>query len=152
PFDVYALSLWLGTSYTATARQLAATMLADRVTADTWARIPPRAVKRSLVGDLAPDDLRNDVWWLRLGQDVEQVEARPGDRLVLTLDETPATGYSWDFQELSPGLRLLADSYVNNWEPQLVAEMATQHLELDGAMHPRAFVLEVDQDLGMSDH
>ena len=38
PFDVYALSLWLGTSYTATARQLGATRLLSMSQSIQWAR------------------------------------------------------------------------------------------------------------------
>ena len=44
PFDVYALSLWLGTSYTATARQLGATRLLSMSQSIQWAQIPPRNI------------------------------------------------------------------------------------------------------------
>jgi Zn-dependent peptidase ImmA (M78 family) len=64
PYDVYTLSLWLGTSFTATARQLGATRIVPYHVAESWARIPPRTLKLALAGELAPDDLRNDVFWL----------------------------------------------------------------------------------------
>src|SRR5207237_97016 len=83
PYDVYALSLWLGTSYTATARQLGATRLVPYHVAESWARIPPRTMKVALAGELAPDDLRNDVFWLDEKQGSKAgVDVRPGDGLV----------------------------------------------------------------------
>ena len=54
PFDVYALSLWLGTSYTATARQLATTRIIDQATSEQWARVAPAELKQALAGERAP--------------------------------------------------------------------------------------------------
>ncbi|HEV3093806.1 MAG TPA: ImmA/IrrE family metallo-endopeptidase, partial [Solirubrobacteraceae bacterium] len=120
PYDVYALSSWLGTSYTATARQLAAARLVDHALAEGWARIPPNAVKRALAGELAPDGSGHDVWWLDGRRHAGPVEARPGDRLVLLLNENPSTGFSWEFTECPDAIRLLADSYEQDWEPEPV--------------------------------
>ncbi len=150
PYDVYALSLWLGTSYTATARQLATTRLVSRDLAEKWARIPPRTLKLGIAGDYAPDDLRNDVWWLTGNSLREPIEARPGDRLVLMLDETPSTGFSWEFRSLPSELRLLADSYKTHWEPQ--PAMIDVDPDVDGAPHPRCFVLEVSPGLLDGEH
>jgi Zn-dependent peptidase ImmA (M78 family) len=149
PLDVYALSLWLGTSYTATARQLAAVKLVSYEQAEAWARIAPREVKRSLAGDMVPDDLRNDVWWLDARHNRQPVDARPGDRLVITLDETPSSGFSWRFTDQRAELQLLADSYEDDWEPQLAAESAAEQAnDLDGGGHPRSLVLEIDPAAG----
>jgi hypothetical protein len=148
-YDVYALSLWLGTSYTATARQLATTRLVASSVAQGWARIPPRNLKHALAGELVPDDLNNDVWWLDANHNRQPVEARPGDRLVLTLDEIPASGVSWRFTALPDQMRVLADSYEDEWEPQGRIADASDHVandELVGGAHPRSFVLEVDAD------
>jgi Zn-dependent peptidase ImmA (M78 family)/predicted secreted protein len=146
PFDAYALSLWLGTSYTATARQLATTRIIDQATAEQWARIAPARLKQALAGELAPDDLRNDVWWIDARHHEHPVEARPGDRVVLTLPENASTGFSWHFTDLPDGVRLLADSFQGEWEPQLSLEEAEPQAdgELVGAGSQRAFVLEVD--------
>jgi len=152
PYDVYALSLWLGTSYTATALQLATTRIVSYPTAAAWASIPPRTVKRAIAGDLAPDDLRNDVWWLNDGRNQEPIDARPGDRLVLMLDENPSTGYSWEFADLPSELQLLADSYEVDWEPPLAHGFAPIPPELDGTSHPRCFVLEVGRDSHAGEH
>lgn len=154
PFDAYALSLWLGTSYTATARQLATTRVIDQATADQWVRIAPARLKQALAGNLAPDDLRNDVWWLDARHHERSVEARPGDRVVLTLPENASTGFSWHFTALPDGVRLLADSFQGEWEPQLALEEAGPEAdaELVGADSQRAFVLEVDPQAAAGDH
>lgn len=147
PFDVYALSLWLGTSYTATARQLATTRIIDRSVADQWAKIPPARLKQALAGTLVPDDLRNDVWWLDARHHRQPVDARPGDRVVLTLPENVSTGFSWRFTALPHDVRLLADSFDDEWEPQLTLTLEAVPDgadELVGGTVPRAFVLEID--------
>jgi Zn-dependent peptidase ImmA (M78 family) len=153
PYHVYSLALWLGTSYTATALQLSATRLISYSQAETWAHIPPRTVKRALAGELAPDDLHNDVWWLDGRHNYQPVEARPGDRLVLTLNETASTGFSWRFSELPDDLRLLADSYEDEWEPEVTArgteeEEEEEEEDLVGRARPRSFVIEIDRDAG----
>lgn len=150
PLDVYALSLWLGTSYTATARQLAAVKIVDFDTANRWARVEPRALKRALAGEMVPDDMHNDVWWLDARHHLQPVDARPGDRLVVTLDEIPSSGYSWRFAEQPSDVRLLADSYEDDWEPELGGAQAP-HDELAGDTHPRSMVLEImpDADRGV---
>lgn len=144
PYDVYALALWAGTSYTATARQLAVTRLASTSMADEWVRIPPRSIKQSLAGEFAPDDLRNDVWMLDRRRATHSVEVRPGDRLVLTLDEIPSSGFSWRFVDIPDGLRVLADSYEDDWEPNLDHVDSAIDDEFAGGAHPRSFMLEVD--------
>ncbi|MBA2717398.1 MAG: ImmA/IrrE family metallo-endopeptidase [Propionibacteriales bacterium] len=151
PLDVYALSLWLGTSYTATARQLAAVRLVAYDVADRWAKVQPRTVKQSLAGAMVPDDLRNDVWWLDARHHRQPIDARPGDRLVITLDEIPAAGYTWRVAELPDEVRLLADSYVDAWEPELAAQ-ATEDTDLVGGAQPRSLALEIDRDAQMGIH
>lgn len=154
PFDVYALSLWLGTSYTATARQLATTRIVDQATSAEWVRIAPAQLKQALAGELAPDDLRNDVWWLDARRHDYPVEARPGDRVVLTLPENATTGFSWHFTNLPADVHLLADSFEGEWEPQLALEGAAGdgEGELVGGGGQRAFVLEVDPQAAAGVH
>lgn len=151
PVDVYALALWLGTSYTATARQLAATRIVDPPQAEQWARIQPRTIKLALAGDLAPDDLQNDVRWLDAASNQHPIDVRPGDRLVITLDELPSSGYSWRFAHLPDGFQPLADSYHDQWEPRLSHGIAHDEPagdeEIAGGSHPRSFAIEVHPDL-----
>lgn len=154
PFDVYALSLWLGTSYTATARQLATTRIIDQATSEQWARVAPAELKQALAGQLAPDDLRNDVWWLDARYHEYPVQARPGDRVVLTLPENATTGFSWRFTDLPADLHLLADSFAGVWEPQLTFEQdgLDGEGELVGGGSHRSFVLEVDPEAAPGVH
>jgi hypothetical protein len=142
PIDVYALSLWLGTSYTATARQLATTRLADESDVARWARIPPKDVKQILAGRLTPDEIRQDVWWLDERARDHSIDARPGDRLVVTLGEIPSSGFMWRVAESPPEMRVIADSAVDEWEPGLFPPDSPG--EVAGGAHPRAFLLEVD--------
>jgi Zn-dependent peptidase ImmA (M78 family) len=143
PLEVYALSLWLGTSYTATARQLAAVQLVDYAESERWTKVQPRTIKDALAGDMVPDDLHNDVWWLDARHHRQPVDARPGDRLVITLDEIPASGYTWRFDEQPHELRLLADSYADAWEPDLGSTPVVED-HLVGGAAPRSLALEID--------
>lgn len=151
PYDVYALSLWLGTSYTATARQLAITEMVDPGVAQQWTRIPPRNLKLALAGELAPDDLQNDVWWLDADHNMQPVTARPGDRLVLTLEEIPSSGFTWQFTALPDDMHVLADSYSDSWKPQLAVEdEGSNDPELAGGGSNRSFVIEINPNAAES--
>ena len=157
PYDVYALSLWLGTSYTATARQLAVTRIVDSRRADEWSSIPPANLKKALAGEMAPNDLRNDVWWLDARHHMQPVDARPGDRLVLTLPEIPSSGFSWRFTSMPEQMHLLSDSFSDRWEPDFAIDRLTDPREPDpeiaGGGPDRSFALEVstEAELGV-DH
>jgi Zn-dependent peptidase ImmA (M78 family)/predicted secreted protein len=151
PYDVYALSLWLGTSYTATARQLAVTRLVDRRLADEWSSIPPANLKKALAGEMVPNDLRNDVWWLDARHHMQPVDARPGDRLVLTLPEIPSSGFSWHFTSMPAQMHLLSDSYSDHWEPDFGAGRRGEDPhepdpETAGSGSDRSFALEVSAE------
>lgn len=150
PYDVYALSLWLGTSYTATARQLAVTRIVDARRANEWSSIPPANLKKALAGEMVPNDLRNDVWWLDAGHHMQPVDARPGDRLILTLPEIPSSGFSWHFTAMPKQMRLLSDSFSDHWEPDFAAERHGIPHEVDpetaGSGSDRSFALEVSAE------
>ncbi len=157
PYDVYALSLWLGTSYTATARQLAVTQMVDSRRANEWSAIPPANLKKALAGEMVPNDLRNDVWWLDARHHMQPVDARPGDRLVLTLPEIPSSGFSWRFTSMPEQMRLLSDSFTDHWEPDFAIDRQADPREPDseiaGGGPDRSFALEVsaEAELGV-DH
>jgi hypothetical protein len=97
---------------------------------------------------MAPDDLRNDVWWLDRRNHMQPVDARPGDRIVLTLPEIPSSGYSWRVTAMPDSMRLLADSYSDQWEPDLARHLAVRagDPEVAGDGPDRSFVLEIDPD------
>jgi inhibitor of cysteine peptidase len=44
------------------------------------------------------------------GQDGSSVEARPGDRVIVVLEENPTSGYRWDFDRLDRQLLELQGS------------------------------------------
>lgn len=141
PFDVYSLSLWLGTSYTATARQLGTTRLITNAKANRWAQIAPKFLKSALAGSHAPDDLRNDVWWLDAEMGVRHIEARPGDRLVVTAAEVPSSGYAWRIASDPENLAVIADSFDENILS--LGPTADADPELAGGSSRHAFVFEV---------
>lgn len=150
PLDVYALSLWLGTSYTATARQLGTTRLIDADTADRWASLAPKRLKAALSSGLQLSSYRNDVWWLDQHADGQPIDLRPGDRVVLSLPEDVSTGYTWKFETVPEAVEVVADSFVDEWEPRPTEPWAPGNKEVDdvsselaGGSAPRAFVLDV---------
>lgn len=145
PLDAYALSLWAGTSFTATVRQLSTTRLITPAQASRWMTIAPRQLKQQLVGHDLLDDLRNDVWWINGRSHQRRIDARPGDRLVITLSEIPSSGFSWRFSRLDHRVHLLADSFTDEgYEPMIAGN---GRLELHaGTVQARSFVLEVNPD------
>lgn len=154
PLDVYALSLWLGTSYAATARHLGTTRLLNSGTADRWAALPPRNLKAALSEGLRMTSYRSDVWWLDEHANGQPVDLRPGDRVVLSLAEDVSTGYTWRFSALSEPIVVVADSFVDDWEPRFTEPWAPDRphrinaepeAPIGGAV-PRTFVLDVAGD------
>lgn len=141
PHQVYALSLWLGTSYTATARQLGTTRLVPAAQADAFARIPPKEIKAQLAGRFVPDDLRNDVWWLDDPSRSRRLEVRPGDRMVVRLPEVPSSGYSWRVGQLPDGVQVVADSFDETIVT--MGDGSDTDPEVAGGAVRHAFVLEV---------
>lgn len=117
PSEAYALSLWLGTSYLATVRQLNVTRRIDDYTARTWMRITPKSIKERMVAGQSLDDTRNDVWWLDQTSHLHPIDLRPGDCIILRLRENATTGFSWQLAELPPDVDVVADSFDDDWEP-----------------------------------
>jgi Zn-dependent peptidase ImmA (M78 family) len=151
PLDVYALSLWLGTSYTATARHLGTTRLIDAAVANRWAALRPKTLKTTLSEGLEMTSYRSDVWWLDEHANGGPVDLRPGDRVLLNLPEDVSTGYSWHFEALPEPMSIVADSFVDEWEPHLETDWVPERVEgpgedpslLIGGPTSRAFALDV---------
>lgn len=142
PLDVYLLSLWLGTSYVATAHHLATIRILDGVTARRWARVQPRRIKQLIAGTMIPDDLRNDVWWVDTRRASHHLLVRPGDRIVVTVNEIPSSGYGWRVDDSDrEAVPLLADSFFDDWEPEIT--IPSDDGELAGGTHARSFALAV---------
>ena len=145
PSDVYRLALWLGTSYAATAWHLSTVRLATESQAAMWVKTAPREIKKGLVGRFAPDNMRNDVWWLGERDSGHRIDARSGDRIVVTLDEIPTSGFSWRMADVSPGLDILADSDDDAWEPllSLSPESAGDDNDVTGGTLARSFLIDI---------
>jgi Zn-dependent peptidase ImmA (M78 family)/predicted secreted protein len=95
PTDVYRLSLDLGTSYLATAAHFYSLGLVSRPRWKELARLAPKWIKHQLAVH-GPGDSWGDVWHV---SDTErgnrQITPRPGDEIVIELDELPSSGYLW---------------------------------------------------------
>jgi Zn-dependent peptidase ImmA (M78 family)/predicted secreted protein len=95
PIDVYRLSLELGTSYLATAAHLYSLGLVSRPRWRELAKLAPKWIKEQLAVH-GPGDSWGDVWHLtdkERGQ--RRITPRPGDEIVIELDELPSSGYIW---------------------------------------------------------
>jgi Zn-dependent peptidase ImmA (M78 family) len=142
PAEVYALSLWLGTSYQATVRQLETTRILDVETAAEWRSVEPRTIKLGLIGN-NDMDLRRDVWWIDHTTTSNPIDVRPGDRLIVRLPENATTGYSWRPAELSPDFKIDSDSFDDWWEPSRGEPSTPMDAHLVGQTTMRSLLLSV---------
>jgi predicted secreted protein len=95
PTDVYRLSLELGTSYLATAAHLYSLGRISRARWKELAKLAPKWIKQQFAVH-GPGDSWGDVWHV---SDKERghrhITPRPGDEIVIELDELPSSGYMW---------------------------------------------------------
>lgn len=143
PEDVYAISLRLGTSYRATAYHLPSLKLASYNTARGWATQPPKHVKTALSLGTPMDSYHHDVWSLSERDANANLEVRAGDRLVLTLPETPSSGVMWNTHELPAGTRVVADSMYDHVDGAPADHGPPQP---PGAPLPRTVIVDLDPD------
>lgn len=103
PMTVYQLSLRIGASYEATCRSLMrpGVTVIRRSTVDNLLRVQPRTIKKALLGDYEPPDLRRDVWLLTEKDEGAVIEGSRSDLFVLKLTEHSGSGYVWTFDELN---------------------------------------------------
>jgi Zn-dependent peptidase ImmA (M78 family)/predicted secreted protein len=95
PIDVYRLSLELGTSYLATAAHLYSLGLITRPRWKELAKLAPKWIKQQLAVH-GPGDSWGDVWHLSEKERGRgRITPRPGDEIVIELDELPSSGYIW---------------------------------------------------------
>jgi len=110
--DAYALSLELGTSYTATVRHLVDMELLAPAIGERLVRVKPRTIKTELGALDVADDARRDVRLTKLPRPNEQVDALQGDVIMIEVRETPSSGYRWEVIAPPVGLMLVRDDYV----------------------------------------
>ena len=107
---VYQLSLRLRTSYAAMITRL---QTLDWISGSEAARlraIAPKNVKLRLAGHPLADS-RADVWLVTDRQEHTSISPLVGDEVLLSLEETPSTGYRW-LPELSDGVSIHGDEFV----------------------------------------
>ena len=110
PDEVYRLSLGLGTSYLATAAHLYSLGFINRATWKQLAKLPPKWIKQQ-VAVHGPGDAWGDVWHVASAGDGEQLlTPRPGDEIVVDLDESPSTGYVWN-ASVGKGYEIVESSF-----------------------------------------
>ena len=139
PIDVYALALRLGTSYQATLRHLPNLKLISDHQMKQWLKQPLARLKIGLAEGAPPESLRNDVWHLDERDANTAIAVRAGDRLVVTLHDTPSTGYVWQADQ-AEALEVVVDSFADS-TPTL--DLAGEELRDEGQGTRHIFVLEV---------
>ncbi|MFL6101375.1 MAG: ImmA/IrrE family metallo-endopeptidase [Actinomycetales bacterium] len=151
PGDAYALSTWLGTSYTATVRHLPAIRMLDPAMAGQWAMLRPLDLKAELSGQIAWGNSRSDVVALADTHNVQTVNVRPGDRMLLQLEEAASTGYTWAAEEMPSGVEVLADSEAGQWTPRFLSspgDDSRRDAQVPGIGQRRGLLIGLSEDLG----
>lgn len=108
---VYALSLELGTSYTATVRHLAGLRLVAPALRDRLLKATPQAIKQSLGAIDAAADAWRDIRMVGPRPRARAIQAREGDVLVVEVPEIPSSGYLWQATDVPGILNLVRDEY-----------------------------------------
>lgn len=92
--DVYQMSLWLRTSYTAMIFRLQTLEWISPREARRLRAIRPRDIKHRLLGH-PPTDARSDVHIVAPEKEQRRVSPLVGDELLVELEETPSSGFRW---------------------------------------------------------
>jgi Zn-dependent peptidase ImmA (M78 family)/predicted secreted protein len=109
--SVYTLSLELGTSYTATVRQLHGLKLISAALRDRLLTTTPQSIKQALGdADVAADSWR-DIRLIGPMDRTSSVLALEGDVLVFELPEIPSSGYLWQPADVPDTVTLVRDEY-----------------------------------------
>jgi predicted secreted protein/Zn-dependent peptidase ImmA (M78 family) len=132
PEQVYRLSLALGTSYLATAAHLLTLKVTSRERFKELAAVPPKWIK-SQVAAHGPGDSWGDVWLVREQEGDIRLTPRPGDEIVIKLNENPSTGYVWMMDDQPSQVRVLESNF-----------QASDELDY-GSTGERQMVLRVEQ-------
>jgi Zn-dependent peptidase ImmA (M78 family)/predicted secreted protein len=138
PEQVYSLSLAFGTSYSATANHLVGLGILDVRQFRRLSEIAPKWIKSQLAIH-GPTDSWGDVWRIDRRGDAEQVTPRPGDEIVVALEEIPSTGYIWQLARPPRGMSLLDSTF------ELPAGTDANSEEVFGAAGTRFVVLRAEE-------
>jgi Zn-dependent peptidase ImmA (M78 family)/predicted secreted protein len=114
PDEVYELSLRLGTSYESTILHANNLQLLPRGVSRSWLRQKPASLKKMIAGSYVPEALRNDVWAVGEGDNNRELVVRCGDRLLVTLEEVPSSGWRWRPRQEPRHAQLIAKYYSHD--------------------------------------
>lgn len=131
--SVYGLALELGTSYTATVRQLHGLKLITARVRDRLLTISPQTIKRTLGDTDAAADSWRDIRLVVPRGRQRVITVVEGDVVVLEMSEVPSSGYLWQPVEVPEMVSLKRDEY---------RPIASEILGGDGI---HRFVFSVDQ-------
>lgn len=98
PFVLYQLSLRLGISYKAAAWSLNRLNLIDRTAVEAVLRVPPAAIKKSLL-QRPLENAHRDVWLMDEADRDLVLEPRVDDQMLVRLKNHSAAGYVWSTDE-----------------------------------------------------
>jgi Zn-dependent peptidase ImmA (M78 family) len=108
---VYQLSLRLGVSYAAICHALQRNEVIDRGQCERLVSVPPRTIKKRLLGSHSPDDWRRDVWVITERDDGILLEGSHDDLVVVKVKEHSGSGYLWRLDDLeSAGFAVVRDN------------------------------------------
>lgn len=99
PQQVYEMARDMHVSYAAAVHQLANVNFLTNANRAEYLRVKPATLKKGLAHGMALANARGDVWPVAVEHDALEVEVFAGDEIVLTLPESPSTGFTWMPQE-----------------------------------------------------
>ncbi len=111
--EVYRLSVELGVSYAASVNQLVAHKKLPPVVARRLRKERPIQIKSALAGE-RPRNARADVWILDESLTGHEFTVRLDDEIHIRLQESPSSGYRWEFDASrsgESGLEVIRDSF-----------------------------------------
>jgi Zn-dependent peptidase ImmA (M78 family)/predicted secreted protein len=110
--QAYTLSLELGTSYEATLHHLVDLQLLSRPRRDQLLLVKPKAIKEQLGERDSLADARKNIWLVNTLDGTRVLRPLVGDAVVVTVPETPSTGYLWQPTVIPQTLTLTRDEFT----------------------------------------
>ena len=100
PVNVYQMSLRLGVSYKAFCLALLSNNFSSYEKVQELLKIEPKIIKRKIISDEIIDSTNKwaDVWKIDESSKSYKIVGSLNDIFILELDESPSTGYIWDFK------------------------------------------------------
>ncbi len=100
PRVVYQLSLRVGASFEATARQMVTKDFIDRTTLNKLLKVQPKLLKQELLNGHALENWRPNVWLLTECDQGTVIQGAPDDVFLFRLKQKSGAGYLWSLDDL----------------------------------------------------